>query len=285
MTGILLNQQDLFSGQIPADSKENNSLFIGTSGYIFPDWRGNFYPEKLPQNRWLDFYAEQFDTVEINAPYYHLPPRSTFESMVKRTVENYPFWVKIPGELTHRGGDVAYWMGLFKQAIAPLKEAGRLAGALAQFPFSLGPTTVAKRLLSNLRNECDTIPLAVEIRHNAWQTKETAEYFRKEGITTVIPDLPILKNLPTPELLVTSNIAYIRFHGRNANTWNNPAMGDRYDYDYSLEELTEWIPKIASLMATAETTFIFFNNCHMGQAVKNAKMLKSLLQNQIGEIN
>lgn len=262
--------------------KSGERLFIGTSGFSFQDWKGNFYPAKLPQNRWLEFYISHFTTLEINATYYRLPNRSFFESIVDRTPENYPVWVKIPGEVTHRDGDEVQWMELFRQATAPLAARGRFAGALAQFPSSFRPTVQSKELLHRLKSECCSTPLAVEIRHEAWQTADNIEYFRREDIINVIPDLPVLKGLPNNQSIVTSSVAYIRFHGKNQLTWNNPQAGDRYDYEYSEYELNQWIPKIAELQAVAETTFIFFNNCHMGQAVKNARMLMALLEHQSG---
>jgi len=281
----VVDQQDLFPTQVLPDVGGNKTILVGTSGYIFPDWRGNFYPEKLPQKRWLEFYAEHFSTVEINATYYRLPPRSTFESMVQRTPTGYPFWVKVPGEITHHNGDILQTMELFKQSITPLNESGRLAGVLAQFPFSFRPTTANFELLGHLRVLTEPVPLAVEIRHHAWQTSECAGFLRREAITNVISDLPDLPGLPAPDLLVTSKIAYIRLHGRNRLTWNNPEKGDRYDYHYSTTELAEWLPKLKALQKMSESTFIFFNNCHMGQAVRNAKMLKSLLCDQFGTIN
>ncbi len=278
-----MDQQDFFANSDPISPVANKQLFIGTSGCIFDDWRGVFYPEKLPKSRWLEFYSSQFSVVEINVTYYRLPPRTTFESMVARTPDLYPFWIKVPGEVTHQHGDLSAIMASFKESIAPLLEARKLAGVLAQFPFSFRPVSANLERISRLRQECEGVPLAVEIRNDVWQTERFASFFRDNEVTYVIPDLPKLPGLPQANLLVTSKMAYIRFHGRNNLTWCNPAMGDRYDYDYSSSQLEEWVPHISSLACMAESTYIFFNNCHMGQAIKNAKMLRKLLQNEFGD--
>lgn len=279
-----MNQQDFFATSELDRKIQKNKIVVGTSGYIFPDWRGSFYPEKLPQSRWLEFYSNHFDAVEINATYYRLPSRSSFQSMAERTPVGFSFWIKVPGEITHRGGDLPTTMENFLQCIDPIRQAGRLKGVLAQYPFSFRPTSDSKSALHQLNQLCQGIPLAVETRQFTWQNDEMYAFFQAEGIHYVIPDLPALPGLPDNSVKVTSNTAYIRFHGRNKRTWNNPAAGDRYDYEYSPAEIEEWLPKLRESGEKAETTFVFFNNCHMGQAIKNAKMLKALLKDQFGDI-
>lgn len=277
-------QSGLFDQPAPEPLRRRGVIHIGTSGYVFPDWRGVFYPERLPQRRWLEFYAAEFSSVEINATYYRIPPRSTFESMAERTPDHYPFWVKLPGEVTHGTAEVEPIMTQFFDALEPLHTAEKLAGVLAQFPQSFRPGEAALEKVGRLRELCRSAPLAVEFRRRDWQTAATYEFLRREHIIVVIPDLPRLSGLPEAEIQVTADVAYVRFHGRNSKTWHDPSQGDRYDYEYSLDQLRNWRPKIRALEEVVAGTFIFFNNCHMGQAVKNAMMLRELLSADDGSL-
>lgn len=277
-------QGGFFDQPRPAPLQRRGVIHIGTSGYSFPDWQGAFYPRKLPKNQWLAHYAGEFSAVEINATYYRLPPAATFAAMAAKTPPGYPFWVKLPGEVTHGGGDVKAVMTAFFEAVRALRESERLAGGLAQFPPSFRPSAKSLDKLRQLRYLCGDVPLAVEFRWRDWQTPETFGFLREQGIIVVVPDLPPLPGLPETELEVTAPVAYVRFHGRNSKTWLDSRQGDRYDYDYSATELQGWLPKIAALEEAAPVTFLFFNNCHLGQAVKNARMLREMLKSDFGTL-
>ena len=273
-------QDGLFADSYPEPIKRHGRIYIGTSGYSFPDWTGVFYPPRLPKNEWLSYYSLEFPAIEINATYYRLPPASTFAGMARRTPPEYPFWVKLPGEATHGDNALDGVMLGFLEAIKPLHESGRLVGVLAQFPNSFRPVPRSLDKIRRLKELCATTELAVEFRRDDWQRPEIFGLLQSEGLVSVIVDLPKIAGLPVTHELVTSGIGYIRFHGRNSAAWYDPAKGDRYDYEYSLEELKLFAELALRVDEKANATFIFFNNCHMGQAVKNARMLRELLGHQ-----
>ncbi|MFH1743414.1 MAG: DUF72 domain-containing protein, partial [bacterium] len=164
----------------------------------------------------------------------------------------------------------------FRECIQPIQESGKLRGVLAQFPSSFKGNRENSGYLRDLRNRLEGLNLAVEFRHNSWLKPEMFQFLQKHGITYCIPDEPDLPGLVPPEPHVTSDVAYIRFHGRNKEHWWGKG-GDRYDYEYSEDELLEWLPKIQTLSKAAQVIYLLFNNCHLGQAVRNALMMQQLL--------
>jgi uncharacterized protein YecE (DUF72 family) len=268
----------LFEEILPKPLQGRGTIQIGTSGYSFKDWRESFYPKGLDQGQWLSFYARHFNVVEINATYYRTPPTSTFQLMVDRTPEHFEFWVKVPGGVTHQGEDIKTIMMAFLEAVKPLEEAGRLKGLLAQYPPSFRYNEKSLDELACLKDLVSNIYLAVEFRQEEWIKDEVFSFLIEHELIYVIADLPHLRGLPRPDIQITSSIRYIRFHGHNQHTWYNPQLGDRYDYNYSETELKKWVSKIKVLDEENSMAYLFFNNCHAGQAVKNARMLRQLLE-------
>lgn len=280
-TPNLLMPESLSSESLFLPSPEpfsTHPYHIGTSGFSFRDWRGTFYPLSLPASQHLSYYARHFDVVEINATYYEIPGPRTFDSMVRKTPEGFGFWVKLPGSVTHTGDPPEDDMAKWRRAVEPLRDAQRLRGALAQFPPSFRPSPQSLSRLERVAERAQT-PLAVEFRHRSWQDQELYSWLDEKGLILVMVDAPRIGDLPKPEGVATANVGYIRFHGRNAAAWYGKERGDRYNYDYSPDELKEWLPRLKTIAQSAEVTYIFFNNCHAGQAVRSAKMLRDLLTN------
>jgi len=251
---------------------------IGTSGFSFKDWRGPFYPEVISQNKLLEYYAKYFDVVEINVTYYRIPEAKTFAEMVRRTDGGFGFVVKLHQTMTHgREGDQRPFEE-FERALRPLEESGRLIGLLAQFPASFACSDDNISYLKWLRLKIGRYSLFVEFRHASWLRDETYELLRGIGAGWCNVDEPQLEGLLPPTAEATTPAAYVRFHGRNDIDWRRPRPGsDRYLYDYSERELREWTPKIETLAARCAPTLLFFNNCHFGNAPKNARTMKKLL--------
>ena len=132
-----------------------------------------------------------------------------------------------------------------------------------------------------IKKKCDEIPLYVEFRHSSWVKDATYNFIKENGIGYCCVDEPELKGLLPPQSIATTDVGYVRFHGRNEKTWWDSSKGDRYDYLYGERELSEWLEKIRELRSKTSKTYLFFNNCHQGQAVKNAKMLIEMLQGQL----
>ena len=253
---------------------------IGTSGYSFNDWIGAFYPEGIEKGKMLDFYKGHFDTVEINSTYYGIPNRSVFYHLSEKTPDAFEFIVKLNRESTHTRKNGLEAVEGIKEAVLPLIESGKLKGLLAQFPYSFKNAAESRKYLVRIKERCDDIPLFVEFRHIGWVKDAVFDFLKGHNIGYCCVDEPNLKGLLPPQETVTTDTGYVRFHGRNTQTWWDSSKGDRYDYLYKEEELAEWLKRIRSIREKVSKTYLFFNNCHQGHAVKNAKMLIEMLKKQ-----
>jgi uncharacterized protein YecE (DUF72 family) len=253
---------------------------LGTSGYSFPDWVGPFYPPGTRSGEFLAYYAQHFDCVEVNSTYYRIPNPRVLEQMEKKTPPGFRFVVKLNQAMTHEASRDPQLYRDFLALLDPLKDAGKFDGLLAQFPWGFrGNRENAQHLLA-MRELLKDEPLHVEFRHDSWLTPEVGPWLAKHRLGYCVVDEPQLEHLMPPTLLVTSEDAYVRLHGRNAANWWGSAGGDRYDYDYSPDELKDWLRKIQDLAQQARRTYLFFNNCHAGQAARNAKLMQEMLRQQ-----
>ncbi|MBU0982847.1 MAG: DUF72 domain-containing protein [candidate division Zixibacteria bacterium] len=250
---------------------------VGTSGYSFDDWKGNFYPDRIEKGKMLDVYAKHFPTVEINSTYYGIPHPRVFDNMLKKVPEGFDFIVKAPGPVTHKRTGIEADVATFKDAVRPLSEAGRLSGVLAQYPFSFKFSPATLDYVSQCRSILDPHPLFVEFRHDSWVNRAMYDRLRAEGIGYVCVDEPQLRGLLKPDCFATTDTAYIRLHGRNAEQWwNGGAL--RYDYNYSDDELQHWKEKVRKIMLKVKRAYVFFNNCHEGQAASNAMQFAAMVK-------
>ncbi len=257
-------------------------VMIGTSGYSFPDWVGPFYPPGLASNQFLPYYAQHFTIVEVNVTYYRIPPPQTLEQMQRKTPPGFRFMVKLHGSFTHERSLEENSVRDFHAALGPLKAAGKYEGLLAQFPWGFRRNDRAERHLSNLRAAFPAERLFVEFRHDSWAGADVPELLRTKQLGYCVVDEPKLEGLMPPVPWITSEDAYVRFHGRNAANWWARGEGskDRYDYNYSEQELREWLRRIGEMAEQARRTYLFFNNCHAGQAARNAKLMQELIRQQ-----
>jgi uncharacterized protein YecE (DUF72 family) len=254
-------------------------ILIGTSGFSYKDWVGPYYPEKLPQKDWLAFYAREFKACELNFTYYRLPDARTLERMAAKIPADFFFTLKASKELTHERTDNKAAFAQFVAALAPLIEADKFGCVLAQFPYSFHATEANRDYLRFLREHLGQLPVVVEFRNAKWLTPENFALLRENHLGFCCVDEPRLKGLIPPVAEVTAEVAYVRFHGRNAKKWwRHDEAWERYDYTYSDEELSEWVPKIKGLTGQAEKTFVFANNHWQGQAVGTARQLRMLLE-------
>ena len=253
-------------------------IFIGTSGYSFRDWVGPFYPPGTRSGDFLGFYARHFGAVEVNSTYYGIPKPEVLARMAEKTPDDFRFMVKLHQTMTHEHSLEPALVREFLGAVEPLKRAGKFDGLLAQFPWGFRRTPQNRRFLASLRDQLAEDPLFVEFRHDSWLTPELVPSLREHRIGYCAVDEPRLEGLVPPVSLLTSEDAYVRFHGRNSANWWGRGGGDRYDYDYRKEELEEWVGKIRELAERARRIYLFFNNCHAGQAARSAKLMQELLR-------
>jgi uncharacterized protein YecE (DUF72 family) len=199
--------------------------------------------------------------------------------MVDETASDFVFSIKAYKSLTHEilydkpGPDVA----LFVNGIEPAIESGKLGAILLQFPFSFHYNNKNRTYLNRLYEQFQGLPLAVEFRNNEWQRESVYQGLGKRNIALVNVDEPQIHGLLKPDELVTSQIGYVRFHGRNSDNWWDGNNVTRYDYFYNDVELTEWVPRIKKIAVQTSVVLVVFNNHSKGQAVLNARRLKEIL--------
>lgn len=252
--------------------------YFGTSGFSYNDWVGSFYPRSMPRRDWLSYYALEFNTLEINSTFYVLPKLSTIEAMVKKVGEGFLFSVKANQEMTHQRQGNSQVFTAFIYMLQPFITVGKLGCVLAQFPYSFGFNRQNRDYLELLRERLKGLPVVVEFRNAQWLRQEVFELMRRYNLGFCCVDEPRLPKLLPPLAEVTSDIAYVRFHGRNAaKWWQHEQAYERYDYTYSAEELREWLPKIRKLDSLAQKTFIFANNHWQGQAVTTIRQLRVMV--------
>jgi len=250
---------------------------IGTSGYSFEDWRGNFYPGQIEKGKMLDHYQAYFNTVEINSTYYRIPHPAVMFNIAKKTKPEFEFIIKANQNLTHQRKQIEAPAKEFLEAIRPIIDRGQLKGILAQFPWSFKFSSNNLEYLAVCRGLLEPHPLFVEFRNDSWMRKDTYEKMKELDVGYVSVDGPQLRGLLPPELITTCDTVYIRLHGRNVEHWWGGGSL-RYDYLYNESELQEWKSRLDRLKGDAKKAFIFFNNCHLGQAVKNARQMMQMLE-------
>jgi len=273
-----------------------NRIYIGTSGWSYPrgegTWNGHFYPPGTRNE--LSYYSEFFNTVEINSSFYSPINPAFAQSWVRKTPPDFKFTAKLWQKFTHpkmyesATGEVAAIsqenVVLFLRGIEPIARAGKLGAILAQFPPSFGNNDFNRQIISAISHTFRDYPLAVELRHKSWSDDpQTASLLTDLNIAWVHIDEPKFRFSINEELPLTSNMAYFRFHGRNARDWWTGNSETRYRYLYSEPELVELRDRVWSASQKSETVYVFFNNHWQGYAPKNAKDLKQALSRQSEE--
>lgn len=248
-------------------------ISVGTAGYSYKDWIGPFYPEGTRDTQMLEYYSLFFSFVEVNSSYYHMPSLKLFESMNKKTPDSFKFAVKLFGGFTHERNVGALEADQFKYSVKPLVESSKLVCLLAQFPYSFHYNMENMDYIKRLRSMFGEFDINVEFRNREWIKNDVFNEMRREDIGFVCVDEPGIKGLINNVIAVTSKVAYLRLHGRNAAKWYAGEGSERYDYLYGTNELLEWVNRIRELEDGAGNTLISFNNHPKGKAVENAKAL------------
>ncbi len=241
--------------------KGKRNILIGCSGWSYKHWKGRFYPENLPQKKWFDFYAQSFDTVEINFTFYRLPPEKTFLDWAEKAKDGFIYTVKASRYLTHvrRLKDAQESADLLLKRVRLLKE--HLGPILYQLPPNWGCD------VARLRSFVILLPKDLlhvfEFRDQSWLNDEIFELLEERGISHCIHDKPGLK---VPRR-TTGPIIYMRFHG---------ATDHRGNYqDDALDKWAEWLGSESK--KTHRDIYAYFNNDFEGYAVLNAKGLRDRL--------
>jgi uncharacterized protein YecE (DUF72 family) len=257
---------------------------IGTSGYQFPDWVGIVYPRHMSKDKYLEYYESLgFPTLEINYTYYAMPTVKSMKKFNDGTSAEFDFIVKAHGGMTHdiRTPDRKSFIdnrdafSEFREAIEPLVSSGKLGGVLFQFPTSFHPTRGNAEYILQCRERLRDVPMIIEYRHDGWVLDKTFKWMERQNLEYCVVDEPKLPRLVPFIARQTGDIAYVRLHGRNKDWFDIDS--ERYNYDYSEAELEEFVEPVRGLNETAENVYVFFNNCHSGQAAKNARQMLARL--------
>jgi len=238
-------------------------LYVGTSGWTYDDWSGSFYPEGVKGPDRLSFYAQKFNTVEVNASFYHTPTRPMIDAWNRRLGEDFHLVLKGPRTVTHlkKLRDCGEPLEMFLERALQLRT---LRVILWQLPPSLHKD--AARLDEFLADLPQRVRHAVEFRHVSWWDDEVAATLARHAAAFVAVSHPSLPAAFYP----TTDFLYVRFHGLGRQL---------YHYDYSREELTDWTSRLKPHLPN-RTLYAFFNNDYHAHAPGNAAALCELLESK-----
>jgi uncharacterized protein YecE (DUF72 family) len=241
---------------------ENGSLRIGTSGWVYPHWRGPFYPPSLPQAAWLDYYARRFDTVEINRSFYRLPTPKAAAEWAVGSPHGFCFAVKASRYLTHmkKLKDPDEPLSRLQEAIAPLN--GKLGPILYQLPprWRFDADRLAQFLALLPKDQRHVL----EFRDPSWFTPEAYRLLERHEVALCVvsfPGVPVVWEATAP-------FTYVRLHGATK----------AYDYRYSEAELEDWATGTRRYLEQGLDAYVYFDNDAHGYAVENALRLRDMLE-------
>ena len=279
-----------------------SNLRIGTSGWNYPagqgTWNGIFYPPSAkgrrpkgsakPKFDELAYYAEHFDTVEVNTTFYGQPKAAVARTWVERTPPGFEFSLKLYRKLTH--ADISGVPPLdeeaideYRRGVDPLADAARIGALLAQFPASFKQTSESQAYLDTLLRRFRGYPMAVELRHRSWSDdfNATLSLLNAHGAALTQIDEPKFSvSIRQNQLPNISGFYYMRLHGRNAaQWWRHDKSEDRYNYLYSADELKPVAETADAARRLVKKFYLYFNNHFASKAVVNAVMIK----HQLGE--
>lgn len=284
------------------------SIRVGTSGWSYPSgrgaWNGVFYPPRgtrgFRATDELSYYADHFDTVEVNVTFYRPPAAATSARWVKQTPRGFEFSVKLHQKFTHpmpvgreadAAGRTSAARGLpqpsqedvdeFRAGLEPLASSGKLGALLVQFPAGFhadpGATAYLARVLGSFRD----YPLAVELRHRSWSDRpaDTTQVLDDFQAAWVQIDEPKFHTSIRQDLVPnTDRFYYLRLHGRNAAQWWSPdSPEERYNYLYSPEELRPFAAVVRTVGPEVRKAYLYLNNHFAAKSVVNATVLKHQL--------
>jgi uncharacterized protein YecE (DUF72 family) len=252
------------------------NVWVGTSGYSYPDWVGNFYPEGTRPERMLAYYCRCFPIVELNFTFYRTPTRPMLLRLADKTPADFQFLVKLPQTISHDESPLE--LAGFRHAAEGLAQRGQLAGLLCQLPQATHCTRRACDWIGTLAKELGHLRMAVEFRHRSWDRPGLPAWLAEKGLDLVSVDAPDLPGLFPAGWKGSGKTAYVRLHSRNAEKWYRSGE-ERYDYDYTDAELNEWVDELRRHDGPGgpERALLLFNNCQRSQAAVNARRMQALL--------
>lgn len=291
---------------------------VGTASWTDPTLlAAPFYPPaaKTAEAR-LRFYAQHFDTVEVDSTYYALPSERNAALWAARTPDGFRFNIKAFAWLTQHAAETRALpqaikarllpaclrearvsqpppdirdlsFDMFRSALEPLRAAGKLGCILLQFPPWFTATPAHAEYVDACRQRLPADRLAIEFRHSSWfqpDATRTLDFLAERRLSLVNTDAPAAPSIPAPPWVATSDIAYVRLHGRNRQAWfqREGTAAQRFKYLYTDAELGECAARLTQMRTTsgapARRAYVIFNNCYADYGVRNALTLRALLR-------
>ena len=303
----------------PIEVPGGGRILVGTASWTDPTMTaaGVFYPSGADNaEERLAYYASSFPVVEVDATYYALPAERTAQLWAERTPPDFTFDIKAHALMTGQGTETRrlpkairealpeelqaktriylkdfpaeladeIWK-TFREALAPLEARGQLGSILLQYPKWVFPSSENRALIRDAAGRLEGMKIAVEFRNGSWLNEKnrdrTLGFLSERAIPFVMVDEPQgFKSSVPSELAVTSpDLAIVRFHGRNAATWEarNITPAERFRYLYSRDELADWVPKVKEVAAQTKEVHLMFNNCYANYGTTNAREIAALL--------
>jgi uncharacterized protein YecE (DUF72 family) len=275
--------------------ESRRQIRVGTAGWSYKDWEGIFYPAGMSRRKQhpLDYLAQCFDTVEINTSFYgHIKPElaKLWAKRAGAVNRDFRFTAKLHRSFTHSPLAVMEPTSaasirpsdedekLAREGLDALAATGMFGALLIQFPFSFKNTSLNREYLDQLLRQLIEYPRVVEVRHSSWDNPETLAYFERQKVSFCNIDQPLIGRSVSATEHVTAPVAYVRLHGRNYEEWfESDNRDDRYNYLYSVSELTQWKEKIDRIAAHADVTYVVANNHFEAKAAVNGLQLKRML--------
>ena len=307
----------------PIEAAAGSRVLVGTASWTDPTMTasGVFYPAGSDNaEQRLAYYASTFPVVEVDATYYALPAERTAQLWVERTPPDFTFDIKAHALMTGQGTETKrlpkairdelapelrektriyakdlpaelndeVWR-MFRSALEPLAERGQLGSILLQYPKWVFPSNENRALIEDAVERLGGWKGAVEFRNGSWlnekNVERTTRFLAERNIPFVMVDEPQgFKSSVPPEVVVTSSdLALVRFHGRNADTWEAKGItpAERFRYLYSRDELAEWAPRIKEVANEAKEVHLMFNNCYANYGTTNAREIADLLADEL----
>jgi uncharacterized protein YecE (DUF72 family) len=259
---------------------EAHKIRVGPAGWSYTDWEGTVYPKHGSKFDHLAYLSSFFDTIEINSPFYRIPPPAHAKSWIRRVAANrdFKFTTKVFRGFTHEDAALADAdVKAFRNYLDPLMDANRLGAILLQFPWSFKHSPQSEERLLALFHAFDAYPKALEVRHASFQNDDFVRFLDEHDVAWVNVDQPLFHDSVKPSDTGTGPLAYVRLHGRNYEKWfAHTESWERYNYLYSKEELEPWVGRIEK-MAREKDAYVITNNHFRGQAIVNAGELKEAL--------
>ncbi|MBK9386692.1 MAG: DUF72 domain-containing protein [Planctomycetes bacterium] len=259
------------------------AIQVGIAGWSYADWEGIVYESQARRGARDPLLAVGgcVDLVEINSSFYRTPRLSSARSWIQRAaaLPHLRFSAKAPSACTHERARIRDEARAFREALAPLHDAGKLEVVVAQYPFFFEPGAAERDAVRELAEALRPWPVVFELRAPGWTSDEERAFLRRESIDLACVDMPGDAHGGAREISGQGSRFYLRLHGRNGAAWfrRGATRDQAYDYLYTTAELEPWLERAKGALSRGKPSTLIANNHFRGQALVNAIQMRALL--------